>query len=111
MKTYKQIIEESMASKLVQTKLGNMERMRSVEIPSHEERRAQMEKRKKDAEAAAAAKAQKTSLKEDEDEYSITDFSLEELQEYIVSEEFEQLDELSQLALETHINKLQKGEV
>lgn len=108
MKTYKQIIEESMASKLVQTKLGNMERMRSVEIPSHEERRAQMEKRRKEAEAAAAAKAQKTSLKEEDD---ITEYSLEELEEFLVSEEFEQLDELSQLALETHINKLQKGEV
>ena len=47
----------------------------------------------------------------EETEFNLEDFSLEELQDFMMSEDFEQLDEISQKVLGAHIEKSKKAKI
>jgi len=58
-----------------------------------------------DARKTELAQSLFTGSQVEEEQLNLEDYSLEELQEFMVSEEFEQLDELSKSTLGSYVNK------
>jgi len=85
------------------------------EEASQEEFNAELEKQKKkasgtatDAEKAEVAKPAVQAVQQEETELNLEDYSLEEIAEFILSEHFEQLDELTKTTLGSYVNKATK---
>jgi hypothetical protein len=64
-----------------------------------------------DARKTELAQSLFTGSQVEEEQLNLEDYSLEELQEFMVSEEFEQLDELSKSTLGSYVNKASKDAV
>lgn len=64
MKSFKEIITEIDAKKIVADKLGNINSLKNIEIPSHEERKETMLRRAREEEERLAAKKAKAKPKD-----------------------------------------------
>lgn len=105
-------LNESEAHIAIRDKLVGMDNLRTVRIPTPEERRAKIAQRKAEEEKQKQIKEsevlESAMFKLDQDEFDLSDLSLDELSAYVQCEEFSQLGEEVKEQLVDYISTLTK---
>ena len=113
METRKTEIAQSMFTKesveLDESAINAAKKEKPELFPKDDESLFDYKKRMSDKRIASAEKnkafIKKTFAKEEVEELTLEDYSLEELEEYMMSEDFEQLDEISKATLGSYVKK------